>query len=165
MTRLVIATLTETPTATMVETPRLRRIASRSVPPIGPTPCHRRSTTSVGAGPSSGSSVAPWLPGAMSTPLPMAKIFALWLRAEAVGPPLHEAVHDLHAGIARRGQQPFDVGQRLAARLLGEHREPGVGADDRALALLRDDRGVPWRRQLGEVGSHADAIASVGGTS
>src|SRR6478736_6625651 len=79
MTRLVIAILTDTPTATIVETPRLRNVASRSVPPIGPMPCDRRNTTSVGAGPSSGSSDAPGLPGAMSTPLPMANIFAFWL--------------------------------------------------------------------------------------
>jgi len=38
MTRLVIAILTDTPTATIVETPRLRNVASRSVPPIGPMP-------------------------------------------------------------------------------------------------------------------------------
>jgi hypothetical protein len=31
MTRLGIATFSETPTATIVETPRLRRIGSRSV--------------------------------------------------------------------------------------------------------------------------------------
>jgi hypothetical protein len=85
--------------------------------------------------------------------------------AEAVGSPLHEAVHDLHPGIAGRRKKAFDIGQRLATCLLREHRQPGVGADDGALAFLRDDRGVPGRRDLCEIRFHADTTVSVGGTS
>jgi hypothetical protein len=84
---------------------------------------------------------------------------------ESVRPPLDEAVHHLHPGIAGRGQQTPDVGHRLASCLLGEHRESRVRTDDGTLALLCDDRGVFGCHKRGEVGSHADAIASVGGTS
>ncbi len=82
------------------------------------------------------------------------------VRAEPVGPPLHQAVHDTHAGVAGGRQQPFDVGQRLASRLLGEHGEAGVGPDDGALEFLRDDRRVAGRRDLGEVDAHTDAGTS-----
>ena len=157
MTRLVIAMFTETPTATIVVTPRLRRIASRSVPPIGPTPCQLASTTSSGAGPNSGSSVAPSLPGLMSTAVAAhGEDRGVVVRAEPVGPPLHQAVHDLHARRAGGGEQPFDVGQRLAARLLGEDGQAGVRPDDGALELLGDDRGVSGRGDLGEVDFHTD---------
>ena len=64
----------------------MRSTASRSVPPIGPTPCHLLNTRSVGSGPNSGSSAPPGVPGAMSTsPRPMAKIFALWLEPRPSG--------------------------------------------------------------------------------
>ena len=87
MTRLGIAMLSETPTTTIVDTPRLRNTASRSVPPIGPTPCQRRNTKSDGCGPNSGSNSAPGVPGVMSTrlPPPIAKIFALWLEPSPSG--------------------------------------------------------------------------------
>ena len=37
----------------------------------------------------------------------------------------------------------------------GEYGQSGVRADDRALALLGDDRGVAGRGEVGEVDSHA----------
>ncbi len=82
------------------------------------------------------------------------------VRAEAVRSPLHQAVHDAHARVARGGQQSFDVGQRLPLCLLGEHGEAGIGPDDRALKLLRDDRRMRRRRDLGEVDTHTDAGTS-----
>jgi hypothetical protein len=80
--------------------------------------------------------------------------------AESVRPPLDEAVHHLHPGVARRRQQTFDVGHRFASCLLGEHRQSRVRTDDGALAFLCDDRGVFWCHKRGEVGSHADAGTS-----
>jgi hypothetical protein len=65
-------------------------------------------------------------------------------------------VHDLHAGFAGSGQQPFDVGQGFVR----QHRQPGVGADDRALTLLRDNGGVHRCREIGEFHSHTDAGTS-----
>src|SRR5271166_1833190 len=86
MTRLGIATFSETPTTTMVDTSRFRSTASRSVPPIGPTPCQRLRTRSVGSGPNSGNTAAPGVPGVMSTPrCPTAKILALWLEPSPSG--------------------------------------------------------------------------------
>ena len=76
--------------------------------------------------------------------------------AESVGPPVNEAVHDLHPGTPGRRQQPCDVGNRFTARLLGEDGQSRVRTDDRPLALLRDDRGVFGRRQLGEWDFHAE---------
>ena len=85
--------------------------------------------------------------------------------AEPVRSPLHKAVHDAHTGAARRGQQSFDVGQRLLARLLGKRPEAGVGPDDRALELLRDESGMSRCRDLGEVDAHIDAGTSPGGVA
>src|SRR6201984_1830195 len=86
MTRLGIAMFSETPTTTMVDTSRFRSTASRSVPPIGPTPCQRLKTRSVGSGPNSGNTAAPGGPGVTSTPpRPTAKILALWLEPSPSG--------------------------------------------------------------------------------
>ena len=46
------------------------------------------------------------------------------------------------------------------SRLLREYRQPGVGADNRALAFLRDDRGVRGGRDLLEFDGHTDAGTS-----
>ena len=92
----------------------------------------------------------------MSTsPRPMAKILALWLEPSPSGRRCTRQCTIVHAGRPRRRQQPHDVGQRDAACFLGEQRQPGVRADDRALALLGDDRGVPGRGEVGELGPHA----------
>ena len=85
--------------------------------------------------------------------------------AQSVGPALHQAVHDLHAGTPRGRQQTFDVRQRLAARLLREYGKSGVRADDGALAFLCDDRGVFRRGEFGEVDSHTEAGTSPGGVA
>ena len=85
--------------------------------------------------------------------------------AESAGPFLDETVHDLHAGIAGRRQQPFDVGHRLAACLLSQYRQPGIGADDCTLAFLRDDRGVRRGSDIDEVDFHTGAGTSPGGVT
>jgi hypothetical protein len=135
MTRLGIATFSETPTATIVETPRLRRIGSRSVrdvqslaPPLGRA--REQSRVVVGT--------------------------------EPVGAALHQAVHDPHARRAGRRQQPDDVRQGLATGLGGQHRQTGVGTHHRALALLRDHCGMRGCHQVCEVGLHKGMTASAG---
>jgi hypothetical protein len=122
-------------------------------------PWERLSTTSVGAGPSSGSSDAPGLPECVDIAGDGENLRVV-VGAESVGPPLHEAVHHLHAGVASRRQQPFDVGHRLAARLLGEDGQSRIRTHDRALAFLCDDRGVCGRREIGEADSHTDVGTS-----
>jgi hypothetical protein len=83
------------------------------------------------------------------------------IRAQPVGPPLHQAVRDLNACGTRRRQQSRDVGQRLATCLGRQHGETGVGPYHRALHFLRDHGGVRGRHQLREVGLY-EALALVG---
>ena len=81
MAKLRMATFTDTPTPTMVVTPRLRRIGSRSVPPIGPSPWSRLSTMSESATPISGTTCTAGVPGRRGTgvlSMPM-NSRALWL--------------------------------------------------------------------------------------
>ena len=88
----------------------------------------------------------------MSTsPRPMAKILALWLEPSPSGRRCTRQCTTRTPAVRAAGSSRSMLGSAYAACLLGEHRQPGVGADDGALALLGDDRGVPGRRELGEV--------------
>ena len=60
-----IATFTETPVATIVRAPMLRRTASSDVPAMGESPCRRARTRSASSTPISGSTCARSEPGSM----------------------------------------------------------------------------------------------------
>ena len=62
-----MAMFTDTPTATTVDTPMLRSTGSSSVPAIGPSPCRRGSTMSLGSTPISGQTSVAGVPGSMPT--------------------------------------------------------------------------------------------------
>ena len=69
---------------------------------------------------------------------------------QPVGAALHQAVHHRYPGGPCDGQQPRDIGQRIAPRLFGQGRQAGVGADDRPLQFLGDHGDVTGTDQAGE---------------
>src|SRR2546422_790100 len=123
MARPMRATFTDTPVATTVRTPRLRRSMSRAVPVNGDTPWRRDDTKSPSSGPSSGTTAAASEP-ATSRGGPLA--------SAAEGEQLRQAAQQL-LDLAGAGQ---------------EDRKLGPGGVVHVLPVLHLNLGQPQRRQL-----------------
>jgi hypothetical protein len=161
---LVIATLTDTPTATMVETPRLQRRvkggATHRSDAVRPGQHHigwRRTQFGQQRG-----ARAAW--GDVDTASDGEDLRVV-VGAESVGPPVNEAVHDLHPGTRAAGNSRAMLGTASRRASSARTASPAFGPTT-----------APWhscvtiavfgRHQLGEWDFHAETVTSaLGGTS
>ena len=129
---------------------------------MGPMPCHRRSIEIAWRRAEFGQQLRAGVPGVMSTPPPIAKILALWLPPSPSARRCTRQCTTFTPAPRAAGSSRTMLGSASRRASSARTRKPGVRADDRALALLGDDRGVFRRGEFGEVDFHADAGTSPG---
>ena len=96
------------------------------------------------------------------SPRPMAKILALWLEPSPSGRRCTRQCTTRTPAARAAGSSRTMLGSATRRASSASMRQPGVRADDRALALLGDDRGVLGRREVGEWPSCAGDVVELG---